>query len=99
MKYDLNDEILLNLKDKLDALIEKGNELAKDLSVNEQYSIMKRLIYEGIDKALQNIYKDKEIKFTEEELKEKKKELEQFVLEYFDQKFSENLAEDWAKRR
>jgi hypothetical protein len=99
MKYNLNDEVILNLKDKLDALIEKGNKLSRNLSVDEQYSIMKRVISDGIDKALQNIYKNQEIKFTEQELNEKMKELDQFVQEYFNQKFSEIIAKDWEKNR
>ena len=99
MKYNLNDEIILNLKDKLDALIERGNELSKNLSVDEQYSIMKRVIADGIDKAIQNLCIDRKIKFTEQELNEKRKELEQFVQEYLDQKFSENIAKDWEKNK
>ena len=97
MKYDHNNEIISNLKDKIDALIEKGNELSKKLSTDEQYGIMKKIICEGIDKAILNIYNDEEIKFTEEELKEKKEELEQFVQEYFDKKFSEYKATTWEK--
>ena len=99
MKYNLNDEIILNLKDKLDALIERGKELSKNLSVDEQYSIMKRVIADGIDKAIQNLCIDRKIKFTEQELNEKRKELEQFVQEYLDQKFSENIAKDWEKNK
>ena len=67
MKYTLNDEVILNLKDKLDVLIKRGHELSKNLSVDEQYSIMKRVICDGVDKALQNLYKEQEIKFTEQE--------------------------------
>ena len=97
MKYDLNNEVLSNLKDKIDALIENASEFSKNLSADEQYGIMKKIICEGIDKAVLNIYKNEEIKFTEEELKEKKKELEKFVQEYFDKKFSENKAATWEK--
>ena len=99
MNNDLNSEIISNLKEKIDALIEKGNELAKGLSIDEQYGIMKKIIYEGINKATLNIYKDEEIKFTEEELKEKKGKLEQFVQEYFDKKFSEYQAIAWEKNQ
>jgi len=99
MKYNLDNEVILNLKDKLDVLIERGYELSKNLSTDEQYSIMKKIIREGIEKALQNLCKDQEIKFTEQELNEKKKELEQFVKEYFDEKFSENIARDWDKNQ
>ena len=99
MKYNINDEIILKLKDKMDSLIERGNELSKNLSVDEQYSIMKRVIADGIDKAIQNLCIDRKIKFTEQELNEKRKELEQFVQEYLDQKFSENIAKDWEKNK
>lgn len=98
MKYNLNNEVISNLKIKIDAIIEKGNELSKNLSADEQYNVMKKVICEGIDKAVLNICKNKEIKFTEEELKEKKEELEQFVQEYFDKKFSENIATIWKKK-
>ena len=98
MNNDLNSEIISNLKEKIDALIEKGNELAKGLSIDEQYGIMKKIIYEGINKGTLNIYKDKEIKFTEEELKEKKEELEKFVQDYFDKKFSEYKAISWENK-
>jgi hypothetical protein len=97
MENELSDETVSNLKDKIDALMEKGHELSKNLSVDEQYSIMKRLIIEGIDKAVQNIYKEEEIKFTDKELKEKKEGLEQFVKEYFDKRFSESIAKEWEK--
>lgn len=99
MKYDIDDELIVYLKEKLDALIEEGNKLTKGLSVDEQYSLIKRVIFEGIETALQNIKKDGESKFTEEELIERKKELEQFIREYYEKKFSEKLAEDWVKRR
>jgi len=62
--------ILLSLKDKLDALIESGNELSKNLSVDEQYRIMKKVIADGTDKAIQNLSEDLNTKFTENELNE-----------------------------
>ncbi len=96
---DFNNEIISNLKDKIDALIEKGNELSKGLSIDEQYGIMKKIIYEGISKAISNIYNDEGTEFTKKEIKEKKEELEQFVHEYFDQKFSEYRATAWEKER
>jgi beta-lactam-binding protein with PASTA domain len=99
MKYELNGEVILNLKQKIDALIEKGNELSINLTVDEKYIIMKKVIGEGIDKAIQNIYKDEEIYFTEREFKEKKKNLKKIVQEYFDKKFSECIAQDWLENR
>ena len=99
MSYEFNDEIILNLKDKIDALIQKGNELSKDLSIDEQYSIIKRLISDGIEKAIQNINRDEEIEFSKEELREKKEELKKFVQEYTDKRFSEVIARDWTKNR
>ncbi len=95
MKYELNvnDAVLSKLKDTIDALIKKGSELSQNITIEEQYSIMKKVVGEGIDKAIRNIYKDKETKFTEKEFEEKKNELEQFVQEYFDKKFSENIAQ------
>ena len=49
--------------------------------------IMKKIIYEGISKAILNIYNDEGTEFTKKEIKEKKEELKQFVHEYFDKKF------------
>jgi hypothetical protein len=99
MKHNFNDGVISNLKDTIDALIEKGIELSKDLSIDEQYGIMKKLIHEGVNKATSNVYRDEGAKFTKEELKEKKEELEQFIEEYFDKKFSEYRAINWEKKR
>ncbi|MBW1847862.1 MAG: hypothetical protein JRJ27_12120 [Deltaproteobacteria bacterium] len=95
---NINDEVLLNLKNKINAIIEKGDELSKDLSNDDKYDVMKKLIHEGINKAISNIYKDDELKFSEQDLKEKKEELERFVQEYFDKKFSEKIAIDWENK-
>lgn len=99
MKYDIDEEYISNLKDKLDALIEKGLKLSKNLSVDEQYNLIKRVISEGIDKALQNIVEDGKDKFSEKELIEIKKELVQFVQEYSDKKFSEKIAQNWEMKQ
>jgi hypothetical protein len=92
MTYDIDKEVLSNLKNKTNAIIEKGNEFSEDLSIDEQYSIMKNIIFEGINKATLNIFNDEEVEFTKEEIQEKKKELEQFVYEYFDKRFSKYKA-------
>lgn len=52
MKHDFEEESITNLEDKSDALIEKDPKLSKDLSVDEQYNLIKRVILDGIDKAL-----------------------------------------------
>lgn len=98
MKYELSDEVLLELKDSIDALVKKGIELSQNITTEEQYSIMKKLILEGIDEAVQNILKDKEVKFTKKEFEEKKNALERFVQEYFDKKFSEKVAQNWEMK-
>ena len=82
MKYELSEAILLELKDSIDAIVKKGIELSPNITIEEQYSIMKKLIREGIDKAVQNFHKNKEIEFIEKEFEEKKSELERFVQEY-----------------
>lgn len=99
MKYELSDAVLLELKDSIDALVKKGSELSQNITIEEHYSIMKKLIREGIDEAVQNMLKDKEIKFTEKEFEEKKNELERFVQEYFDKKFSEKVAQNWEMKQ
>ena len=99
MKYELSEAVLLELKDSIDAIIKKGIELSPNITIEEQYSIMKKVIREGIDKAIQNIHKDKEFKFTEKELEEKRNALEKIVQEYFDKKFSEIIALNWEMKR
>jgi predicted house-cleaning noncanonical NTP pyrophosphatase (MazG superfamily) len=87
------------LKDSIDAIVKKGIELSPNITIEEQYSIMKKLIREGIDKVVQNFHKNKEVKFTEKEFEEKKNELERFVQEYFDKKFSEKIAQNWEMKQ
>jgi Ribonuclease G/E len=99
MKYDIDEKYLYNLKDKLDALIEKGLKLSKDLSVEEQYNLIKKIILEAIDKALQNIAKDGETELSEKEIMGIKEELEHFVQEYSDKKFSEIIALNWEMKQ
>jgi hypothetical protein len=98
MKCDLDNQVLSNLKDKIDALIENGFELSKTLPTPEKYSVMKRIISEGINKAILNVCKDEELHFTEQELKIKKEQLEKVVQEYFDDKFSEREARTREKK-
>ena len=99
MKYELSEAVLLELKDSIDAIVKKGIELSPNITIEEQYSIMKKLIREGIDKVVQNFHKNKEVKFTEKEFEEKKNELERFVQEYFDKKFSEKIAQNWEMKK
>ena len=99
MKYELSEAVLLELKDSIDAIVKKGIELSPNITIEEQYSIMKKLIREGIDKAVQNFHKNKEVKFTEKEFEEKKNEIERFVQEYFDKKFSEKIAQNWEMKK
>ena len=99
MKYELSEAVLLELKDSIDAIVKKGIELSPNITIEEQYSIMKKLIREGIDKVVQNFHKNKEVKFTEKEFEEKKNELERFVQEYFDKKFSEKIAQNWEMKQ
>jgi hypothetical protein len=99
MKYELSEAVLLELKNSIDAIVKKGIELSPNITIEEQYSIMKKLIREGIDKAVQNFHKNKEVKFTEKEFEEKKNEIERFVQEYFDKKFSEKIAQNWEMKK
>jgi hypothetical protein len=99
MKYELSEAVLLELKDSIDAIVKKGFELSPNITIEEQYSIMKKLIHEGIDKAIKNFHKNMEGNFTEKEFEEKKNELERFVQEYFDKKFSEKIAQNWEMKQ
>jgi hypothetical protein len=99
MKYELREAVLLELKDSIDAIVKKGIELSPNITIEEQYSIMKKLIREGIDKAIKNFHKNMEANFTEKEFEEKKNELERFVQEYFDKKFSEKIAQNWEMKQ
>ena len=99
MKYEISEAVLLELKDSIDAIVKKGIELSPNITTEEQYNIMKKLIREGIDEAIQNFRKNKKVKFTEKEFEEKKNELERFVQEYFDKKFSEKIAQNWEMKQ
>lgn len=99
MKYELSEAVLLELKDSIDAIIKKGFELSPNITIEEHYSIMKKLIREGIDKAIKNFHKNMDVNFTEKEFEEKKNELERFVQEYFDKKFSEKIAQNWEMKQ
>jgi hypothetical protein len=98
MKNEIDYQGLDNLKDKIDALLKKGFELSEGLSVNEKYNIIKKVTIEGINKAILNLNNDVELKFTEQELKEKKEGLEKFVKQYLDEKFSEYEVTTWAEK-
>ena len=55
---------------------------------------MKKLMLDGIDKALKNSAADIECEVTEEEFGRRKDKLIDFVREYSEEKFSESLAID-----
>ena len=95
MKNSIDEQTIINLKEKIDALFQRGSELSKNLSVDERYNIMKRVILEGVDKALLNTSGDDKGDLTEEEFAQRKDELIDFVREYFEEKFSESLAMEW----
>jgi hypothetical protein len=99
MEDKFNDATLINLKNTIDEFMKEGADLSKDLSVEEKYNIMKRGVSESIDRAIRAVYKDVGIGFDEAEILKKKNELEQLVQEYFDQKFSEDVAKDWDMNR
>lgn len=95
MENYVDEQTIEDLKEKIDALVQKGSELSKDLSVDERYNMMKKVILEGVDKALLNTADDVESGITEEEFAQRKDKLIDFVREYFEEKFSESLAMEW----
>ena len=92
MENYLDKKTISNLKEKIDVLVQDVGESSKDLSVDERYNIMKKLILEGIDKAFKNSDVDIECEVSEEEFDQRKDKLIDFVREYFEEKFSEILA-------
>jgi hypothetical protein len=99
MDNTIDEKIIIDLKKKIDALIQKGNELSKNLSVDERYDMMKKVILEGVDKALSNTKADGIDDITEEEFNHKKDKLIDIVREYFEEKFSESLAMEWDESK
>ena len=99
MEYNFNNEVISFLKDKIDALILKGNDVSKDLSVDEQYKIMKKVISESISQAILNVYENEKFENNNEELKAKQDKLVQFVFEYFEKRFSDYRVADWERKR
>ena len=92
MKNSIDRQTIINLKEKIDALVRRGSELSKNLSVDERYNIMKKVILEGVDKALLNTSGEGKGDLSEEEFAQKKDELIDFVRQYFEERFSESLA-------
>lgn len=99
MGIDVDKKTIENLKDTIDALVQQGSELSKNLSVDECYNMMKRLILEGVDKALLNTEDGADSNLTDEESIAKRNNLVEFVREYFEEKFSESLAMEWDKSK
>ena len=91
----IDEQTIINLKEKIDALVQKGSELSKNLSVDERYNMMKRVILDGVDKALLNTDIVGEDGVSKEEFAQRKDKLIDFVREYFEEKFSESLAMEW----
>lgn len=97
MSHDYDDKVIVNLKKKIEALVEDAYELSADLPTDEQYAIIKRLVCEGLEKALSNIREDDKA-FTEEEFSQVKADLGKIAQKYMDDKFSESVAKKWISR-
>lgn len=93
----IDDQTIINLKEKIDGIVQQGFELSKNLSVDERYNMMKRLILDGVDKALLNTDADGDGGLSEKELAQRKDNLIDFVREYFEEKFAESLALEWEE--
>lgn len=88
----MESEVIKNLKDKLDALFNKAVELSEDLNENQRNKVIKKVIDDSIDKALENIEKDDADTLTQEELAEREIEIRTFIERYFKRRL--NLNED-----
>jgi hypothetical protein len=98
MKLNLDNDLMSTLKETIDALIDKGYELSKSLATAERYAVMKKLLLEGISKAVLNLYEGGEVKFTEVELEQKREALTKLVEQYFDKRFEEYEARLWENK-
>jgi len=91
----MDEQTIIGLKENIDTLVQKGSELSKDLSIDERYNVMKRVLLEGVDKALLNTETDGKSCLSKKEVSQRKDNLKDFVLEYFEEKFSERIAMEW----
>ena len=88
MMKEGEDKLISNLKEKMDSLIQKGIELSKGLSAKEQNSILKKVIDESVDKAIENLMKSGEQKYTKEELLERKEKIRLFIEKYYEERIN-----------
>ena len=82
MNEDRENPLLDNVKDKLDALIEKGLELSKDLGVEEKSEIISKAVHDCLNEAIESVLKSGEGAPNKEEFSNKIEELKKLIGEY-----------------
>lgn len=82
-------ELMENLKIALDAFIQKGRELGEGLDTNERNVLIKKVINECLDKALDRIARGESVELTEKEVSEKERRIRNFAEDYCGKKITE----------
>ncbi len=77
------------LEEKLDAFLEKGLELSKDLSKNDREKLIMKLLNELVEIAIKNV-KETEKDLSEEDLAKRRKKIIQFIQERYKIKNTEH---------
>ena len=82
MNEDRENYLLDNVKDKLDALIEKGLKLSKDLGVEEKSEIISKVVHDCLNEAIESVLKSGGEAPNKEEFSNKIDELKKLIGEY-----------------
>lgn len=82
-------ELLENLKNALDAFVQKGRELGEGLDTNERNAIIKKGIYECLNTALDKIARGENVELTQKEISEREGRIRNFTKDYCKKKIAE----------
>ncbi len=84
------DTMLKNLEDKLDAFIQKGFLLGRELPIEERNTLIKNIINELVDNVVSGLRESKDIDITDDELVRREKLVKKFAENYYIKKLQLN---------
>jgi len=85
MNSTMEKDVLENIKAKLDALIDRGDKLSKDLSAAEKKEIIKKVVNDCIEQAIENTLESEEISDAKI-FSDTIEKLKEFVTEYMEKR-------------